>query len=428
MSKYTNAEAEMLLEATLVALALQSLGGSAKDNDVPTFSRDVAPILYKRCVTCHSEGRSAPFSLVGYAKASRRAKVIAAVTTERFMPPWKADVRYSELKDVPVLTDDEIALLKRWADAGAPEGDRSAAPREPVASTGWTLGEPDLVLSPDKATAIPAEGGDFYRDYVIDPHISKPTWVRAVDFRPSGKDTVHHVIPFIISKEDAEKQRKVKFDHEDESWEPDSVDIERSGNLGFWSTGAPPFIAPDDTAFLLKPGQCILLDMHYKSTGKLESEKTQVGLYLSKEPPKHEMKLLEVGSDSIYLQPGLSDQRFYAIGDKMKSTTTLYAVWPHMHYLGRTFKAWVKYPSGFSKPLVLIKDWDANWQLLYYLKEPLVLPKGSKVYLTGTYDNSKSNPRSPGSGTRVVESGPSSKDEMLLMTLYVVQDTPKAGK
>jgi hypothetical protein len=392
---------------------------------VPTFARDIAPILYSRCVSCHSDSRVAPFSLVGYANAKRFSQTMVGVVKRRVMPPWKANLHYGEFKDVAALTPDQIALFKRWADAGAPEGDPASEPTPPTFAPGWSFGKPDLIVMPDKATQIPAQGGDFYRDYLIDPHVTKPTWVKTIEFRPSGKNTVHHVIPALLVKEEAEKCRKIKFDHDDNSWEQKSVKSITDYNvLGMWSTGAPPFTSPEGTAFLVKPGDQIMLDMHYKTTGKPEVEQTQVGLYFLKEPPKDEMSLLTVASGDIYLQPG-ETSRVYTI-KKVKKDTTIYAVWPHMHFLGRTFKAWVKYPSGFSKPLVCINDWDPDWQIVYYLRTPMKVPAGSKIYLTGTYDNTPANPRNPNGKPKVVESGPSSKDEMLLLDIYVVN--AKNGK
>jgi hypothetical protein len=174
----------------------------------------------------------------------------------------------------------------------------------------------------------------------------------------------------------------------------------------------------------MKPGDNFLLDIHYKTTGKPETEHVQVGLYFSPTAPKDEMKTTVISSNGIYLQPGQHDVRVFAIGQKMEEGATIYAVWPHMHYLGRTIKAWVKFPAGYSKPLVSINDWDPDWQLLYYLKTPMKVPAGSKVYVTGTYDNSEDNPRNPHSPPRVIESGPSSKDEMLFFELYEVKDKP----
>jgi|SRR5579862_6055133 len=386
----------------------------------PTFSHDVAPILYKRCTSCHSDRSVAPFSLVGYDNAKKYAATIAAVTSAGIMPPWKAAPDYGEFRNVAILTSTEKETLQRWADSGAPLGDPKEAPVAAQASDGWLLGKPDLVVTTKKPVKIPAEGRDFYRDYLIDPNIKKPTWVRAVEFRPSGKNTVHHVIPSLIKADEAAKLLKVKPDF-DEGWDQSSLKgIKPYNSLGMWSTGAPPFECPDGTAFLVNPGDQIVLDMHYKTTGKPELEQTQVGLYFLPEKPKEEMTLLTVASDDIYLDPGVARMRFYT-HERVEKDTTIFAVWPHMHFLGKTFKAWVKYPSGYGKPLVCIRDWDPDWQLVYYLKEPMRVPEGSTIYVTGTYDNTSANPRNPHEVPQIVESGPSSKDEMLLFDLYVVE-------
>ena len=409
-----------LLAITGLASVLGIGGFSQTTASKPTYSKDIAPILNKRCVSCHSESGVAPFSLIGYKNAQNRAETIAKVTEVNYMPPWKAKANFGEFRDVAALTAKERNLLARWANAGAPEGNPVDAPEAPTMTAGWRLGPPDLVIMPEKPTSIPAEGRDFFRNYLFDPHINKPTWVRAIDFRPSKKGTVHHIIPSLVTKEEVEKLRKIKFDHDDNSWEGKSIeDVKTYNTLGFWSTGAPPFVSPDGTAFFIKPGDCFLLNLHYKTKGKIELEQTQVGLYYLSQPSKDEMSVDVIASGDIYVQPG-ETARAYAIGPKMKTSATIYAVWPHMHYLGRTIKAWVKFPSGYSKPLVAIDDWDPEWQLLYYLKTPMQVPAGSKVYVTGTYDNSANNPRNPNSPPKVVEAGESSKDEMLFFELFQV--------
>ncbi len=399
-------------------------------DSIPTFSKDIAPILYKRCLSCHSDTKIAPFSLVGYDNAKRRAKTIKAVVGVGYMPPWKAKEGYGEFRDVPTLTSAEKDLIARWADGGAPEGNPADAPKAPKMAEDWRMGKPDLILTPEKPTLVKAEGLDFFRDYLVEPNITKPTWVRIVDFRPKEQGTVHHIIPSLVSKEETEKLKKIKFDHDDHSWNQSSIsDIEAYNVLGFWSTGAPPFVSPDGTAFLMQPGDSVLLDVHYKTNGRPVEEQVQVAMYFQEEPPKDEMSVTVVASGDIYLQPNEPNTRVFAIGPEMEHDTTIYAVWPHMHYLGQTIKAWVKYPAGYSKPLVCIDDWDPEWQLLYYLKKPLRVPAGSKVYVTGTYDNSSNNPRNPHSPPRVVESGESSTDEMLFFELFQVVHKPtKEGK
>ena len=404
------------------------IGGAQTTPKKPTFSHDIAPIIYKRCAQCHSDSQIAPFSLVGYQNVRNRAATIAKVTQLGVMPPWKAKANYGEFRDVQALTMEEKDLIAQWAKSGAPEGDPHETPNPPTVAKGWRLGQPGLVVTPSKQTKVPAEGSDFFRDYLIDPQITKPTWVRAVDFMPLHIGNVHHIIPSLVKKDEAEKLKKIKFDFGDDSWKQKTLgDIKKYNILGFWSTGAPPFESPNDTAFLINPGDQIVLDVHYKTTGKPEVEQPKVALYFLKDAPKDEMTVDVIASGDIYVQPD-ETARFYAISNKTKVKTTIYAVWPHMHYIGRTFKAWVKFPEGYSKPLVAIDDWDPEWQLLYYLKTPMVVPPGSKIYVTGTYDNSTKNPRNPNIPPKVIEGGESSKDEMLFFELFQVQQKPKETK
>ena len=420
-----NVQSSVVVLSLFAAFALGTFQ-TASNPVNPTFSKDVAPILYKRCASCHSDSRIAPFSLVGYENAKSRALTIVGVTQSNFMPPWKAKPNYGEFRDVAALTEAEKKILKQWAETGAKEGDPAATPKPPTVVPGWRLGKPDYLLVPSKLTPIPAEGKDFFRDYLIDPQVTKPTWVRAIDFLPKEQGTVHHIIPKLIKKAEAEKLRKIKFDFDDDSWKPESTDGVMTYNvLGFWSTGAPPFESPEGTAFIVNPGDCFVLNVHYKPKGKPTTEQPQVALYTQGSAPKDEMSVNVVATGDIYIQPGERDARFYAIGPKTEHDTTIYAVWPHMHYLGKTFKAWVKFPGGYSKPLVAIDNWDPEWQLLYYLREPMRVPKGSKIYVTGTYDNTKDNPRNPHSPPGVVEAGESSRDEMLFFEVFQVEHKPK---
>jgi hypothetical protein len=409
-------------------MAAVLLAGGQSTVKKPTFSHDIAPIIYKRCAQCHSDSEIAPFSLVGYQNVKDRAATVAKVCQLGVMPPWKAKSNYGEFKDVQALTAEEKELISTWSKSGAPEGDPAETPKPPTVVKGWRLGNPDLVIAANKPTTVHAEGSDYFRDYLIDPHIDKPTWVRAVDFMPLHTGNVHHIIPSLVTKEEAEKLKKIKFDFDDDSWKQKSLsDIKKYNILGFWSTGAQPFESPNDTAFLINPGDQVVLDVHYKTTGKAEVEQPKVAFYYLNNPPKDEMTVNVIATGDIYVQPE-ETALFYAISNKTKVKTTVYAVWPHMHYIGRTFKAWVKFPEGYSKPLVAIDDWDPEWQLLYYLKTPMVIPPGSKIYVTGTYDNSAKNPRNPNIPPKVIEGGESSKDEMLFFELFQVEEKPKDEK
>src|SRR5262249_3858605 len=160
----------------------------------PTFSRDVAPLLYRSCATCHHAGGVATFALTSYSDAAKRASLIAQATAKRYMPPWlpSEPVFEHEMK----LSAAEIAMLGRWADAGAPEGDPRATPAPPQFNDGWTLGKPDLEAEMPAAFSVPADGPDIYECFVIHAPSARDRWVRALDIRPGNSRVVHHVILF----------------------------------------------------------------------------------------------------------------------------------------------------------------------------------------------------------------------------------------
>src|SRR5579871_190281 len=182
----------LVLCASIGVLGITPPSRIPNHNGAPTFTADVAPILYRRCTSCRSDRSVAPFSLIGYENARKYASTILAVTAAGTMPPWKAANNYGEFRNVAALSSAEKSLLRRWVDGGAPKGDPNLEPVANQAKDGWLLGKPDLVVTTKRPVKIPSEGRDFYRDYLIDPGIKKPTWVRAIEFRPSGKNTVHH--------------------------------------------------------------------------------------------------------------------------------------------------------------------------------------------------------------------------------------------
>ena len=163
------------LGLTALAAAQRSpAGGSAggPGRSAPTFTRDVAPILFANCASCHRAGEVAPFPLFTYQDAKKRAALIAAVTERRLMPPWKAD-SHGEFQNERRLTEAQIATLKEWAARGAPEGDPKALPPAPRFASDWTLGAPDLVLEHGDSYTVAAEGRDEYRCFVSRPPLRK---------------------------------------------------------------------------------------------------------------------------------------------------------------------------------------------------------------------------------------------------------------
>src|SRR5438105_5554508 len=172
--------AAVLLLAACVACARARSEDRVETAAVPeavTFNRHIAPIVFRNCAPCHRPGEAGPFSLLSYADVRKRAEQIARVTSIRFMPPWPPEPGYGDLAGPRRLGDDQVALIQRWARAGAPEGP-PPAPSPPAFTEGWQLGPPDLVIEMDRAYTVPAEGTDLFRNFVLPAPVKTTRYVR----------------------------------------------------------------------------------------------------------------------------------------------------------------------------------------------------------------------------------------------------------
>lgn len=183
--------------AGALMLALVAVPPSATANDtkaVPTFSKDVLPVLQRSCQKCHRPGTAAPMSLLTYQEVRPWVRAITTRVSLRQMPPWHIDRSIGEYLDDPSLSDEEIALIVRWVDGGAPQGNPAEAP-PPLQFTPldqWVNGEPDLMVEMQKGFTIPADGPDFTPDETVDPGIAEDRYVKWVQIIPTAHCCVHH--------------------------------------------------------------------------------------------------------------------------------------------------------------------------------------------------------------------------------------------
>ena len=394
----------------------------AQAADKVTFSETVAPILYKNCVTCHRPGEAAPFALISYDDVKKRGSLIAAVTKSRYMPPWHAEHGYGEFLGERRLSDAEIASIGEWVKQGMPEGDRAKMPKLPAFTDGWQLGKPDLILEMPAAFEVPASGPDIYRNFAIPTGLTEDKWVRAVEFRPSARKVVHHAI-FAYVKAGALKSRdgqdgKPGFGGLNGLGVGVGVQpgLSPAGDLGAWAVGTTPVFLPEAQALPLAKGTDFILQMHFHPTGKPETEHSIIGLYFAEKGP--EKKLLQVAVPPLFglesgvdIAPGV---KTYSIHDSttLAADVSVLSAFAHAHYIGKEFKATATLPDGSTRPLLWIKDWDFNWQEQYTYKEPVSLPKGTRIDVTIGYDNSADNPRNPSNPPKRVLWGEQSFDEM----------------
>jgi hypothetical protein len=381
----------------------------------PTFAEDVAPIVYSKCAPCHRAGEVAPFSLTSYQDARKRASMIAKVVEKRQMPPWRAVHGYNEFLDENRLSDAEIAKLKAWAEADAPRGPVESEPQPPKFPSGWSLGEPDLIISAPKPYELAAEGEDVYRNFVVRTNFKNTRWVRAIDVRPGNPKVVHHVIAFLDNRDRAAKlEEKTKDGQPGYSSSGGGVGFIPDGSFGGWAPGVRPRRTPPEIAFELKPGATVVLQVHYHKSGKTENDLTKVALYFAREEPAKTMELAWIANPFFRLPAGASNHKV-TFAWPIPRDVTAYAAMPHMHLLGKSMKAWVEAPDGSIKPIVYIDKWDFNWQLTYAFKSPMKIAKGSKVCVEAYYDNSAENPFNPNSPPKDVLWGEQTTDEMFLL-------------
>jgi Flp pilus assembly protein TadD len=412
------------LLAAMVAAATVAAEQPAKS---VTFSRDIAPLAYRYCAPCHHAGGAAPFPLVSYADLKKRARQIAAVTRRRYMPPWLPEPGKGEFEDERRLTDEQIRLFEAWAAAGAPEGDPPGAPQAPQFTTGWELGQPDLVVQLPKAYTLAASGPDVFRNFVLPVPITSARYVRAVELQPGNARTVHHANILVdrsgFGRARDGKDGAIGFPGMDVTIE--SAAFDPDSHFLFWKPGTPASAAPPDMAWRLDPGTDLIVNLHLQPSGKPERVQPSIGLYFTDRAPTKFPMLIQLEHDgAIDIPPG---ERNFIVTDEFKLPidADALAVYPHAHYIGRDLQAYATLPDGTTRWLIHIPDWDINWQAVYRFKSPVFLPKGAVIRMRYRYDNSADNPRNPSRPPVRVTTGDRSVDEMGHLWLQLL---PRPGQ
>jgi Flp pilus assembly protein TadD len=403
--------------AVLIAITLAgSAGPAGQVSQVPTYTKDIAPLLSNHCAMCHVAGGPGPFSLLTYEEAKRHKTEIAAVTRTRYMPPWKADPDDGPFVGQHPLTDAEIDRIQQWAAAGAPEGDTSVADARGLPATppreagGWRLGLPDLIVTLPEPYLLQAEGSDVFRIFVIPLPVTKTRFVRGIEFRPGNTKVVHHA--------------NIRIDKTAASRALDQADpgpgysglILRSadypeGHFLGWTPGQVAPLLPKDLSWRLDPHTDLVVEMHMQPSGRRESVQPSVGLYFSDTPPTRTPAMLRLGRQNIDIAAGDSQ---YIVTDSyvLPVDVAVEAVQPHAHYRAREVLGEATLPDGTAHRLIHIRDWDFRWQHVFQFEHPPHLPKGTTLSMRWVYDNSENNPRNPQSPPKRARWGQNSSDEM----------------
>lgn len=450
-----------VLPTLIVAVALIALGSSSANSNMKevTFTRDVAPIFFSNCAECHRPGEAAPMSLLSYKESRPWARSIKEKVATKQMPPWHADPKHGQFSNDRRLSQAQIDTVTAWVDQGAKEGNPKDLPPLPKFTEGWVIGKPDIVLEMPQEHTLEASGPDEYQYFEIPTNFKEDVYVQMAEARPGNRKIVHHIIAFVsppakdgkqmqftkeqIEKYQQEAEKKSMFRKEGflMRMKPgmpvydDGCSLPNGGNgesldtkeesrgfdllVGF-APGMPPGLMEPGTVKRIPAGSKLLLQMHYsKATGKVEKDRSSIGLILAKQPADKHVYTHGIANVYFQIPPGADNHKVTSCWTA-KDDIHLLTLMPHMHLRGKAMKFEAFYPDGRSEVLIDVPDYSFSWQTVYYLKKSIAIPKGTKMVVTALFDNSSRNKYNPDPKQAVRFGDPTYDDMMIGWITYTV--------
>jgi len=430
---------------------------------VPTFAKDVAPIMFEKCTSCHRTGEVAPMTFLSYEDVRPWAKVIRSKVVAREMPPWGADPDHSlKMRNDRSLSKQQIDTIVAWVDGGAPKGNDADLPPVPKFAEGWTAGrEPDYILEMPIEFSIPAEGELGVQMFYTPVPFKDDRFAETLEIRPSNRSVVHHAGVFVVDIPEGAKivegrlvmpDGKASTDRgQGIAGRADVTALPGANKLLSWVPGRGVDSHRADIGKRIPAGKYINWQMHYNPIGKPQTDRTRLGIWFNKVSVTHELLIRQAGDPLATTKGGLSLYRAegkeveysadegstrrrsktpdippYAEDWSLTGITpvtediTLYAMSPHMHLRGKSLKWVLVYPDGREQTILDVPKFDFNWQIEYELEQPLHIPAGSKILGIGKYDNSPKNKWNPAPNLPVYWSEQSWDEMYQPFTLYSV--------
>ncbi len=403
-----------IVAACILPVLLLATGAQKVTEKKVTFTKDVAPILFKSCVECHRPGEMAPMSLLTYQEARPWARSIREQVVKRAMPPWSADPKYGHWANDPRLSQQEIDTMVAWVEAGSPKGEDKDLPPTPKFTEGWTIGQPDVVLQMQEEYTIPAEGTVPYLYFTMPTNFTEDKWVQAIEIRPSNRTVVHHVIAY--TQDGNNKNMSAGTEGETRGGRVQLTGI---------TPNKPGSVFEPGVAKLIKKGSNIVFQMHYTTNGKEAKDRTKIGLVFAKGPAT---KALETGNamNTQFSIPAGAENHEVKSSRTFTEDVYVNSFSPHMHVRGKAFRYTATFPDGHSEILLNVPEYDFNWQHSYVPTKPIFLPKGTRLDCVAYFDNSTKNKFNP-DPTKAVRWGDQTWEEMMIGWYTYVRATPSAA-
>ena len=410
----------------IIAFSFFSCGDSLQKKEVAvvkldeiTWSKNIAPIIFKNCTPCHRPGESGAFDLLTYYDAVKKAKLIKFAVDTRYMPPWPADVTYSHFVGERRLDKKEIDLIKLWVDTGTPRGDSVSEPKTPEFYTGSSLGKPDLVLDPGQAVKIKGNGTDMFLIMKYPYRMMHDTLIDFVEFVPDQRKLVHHVNGHLINYDDKRNHNHLEGESVHSDTRTKIVEVYKKMNIPYtdglqpqfptltpnvvyYLPGYTPLSYPEDIGGykMKKHGAFLLNNIHYGPSAIDTTDMSVINVFFRKTKIKRPITESQMGTFGIsriepeFIIPPEEVKTFYT-HTKINKNISLLSINPHMHLIGSKFLAYATQPNGDTVRLIKINKWDFRWQYYYTFKNPIKLERGATIHVYGTFDNTNKNPSNP---------------------------------
>jgi hypothetical protein len=416
-----------------LGVSIVSAGGgppqsSATAAAAPTFSKDVAPIFYAKCVSCHRPGEVAPMSLITFSDVRPWASSIRTKVASGEMPPWHADRQYGVFRNDLGLTQPEIATITDWVGAGAREGDPADMPALPAFPKGWQIGAPDQVFEMLTEFEVPASGEIDYQYFEVPTNFTEDRWMQAGEVRAGDRAHVHHIIAYVREPGPSDRPNVVNVRPIPAGGQATAPRVARpvtdaprpraaapgggDAMLVNWAVGEDAPVHLPGTAKRIPAGSTLIFQVHYTTNGTAGVDRSRLGLIFAKEAPRREIRTGIIANPLFALPPGAADHQVEAEAT-FAEDVNVWTMHPHMHLRGKDMTYTAIYPDGRREIVLRVPKFDFGWQTDYWLAEPLALPKGSKLHVSAHFDNSAANRANP-DPTATVRWGDQTWEEMMI--------------